>query len=161
MCNFNTTQVFFITCTFNSCLIWGNCSTFDSNTILLYGFCCLNCHFVIRLVSVWQTKVKIFNVKIQVRSNQLKKRKIRTNVWSDQYCPINMEVFGQILLYLKVHVIIHQSTNMRCLHLSLRWIYWVFVAYIHGYQKGQENISLHCFHPIIIHYMMNQWSFKI
>ena len=61
----------------------------------------------------------------------------------------------------KCNNIIHQSTNMRCLHLSLRWIYWVFVAYIHGYQKGQENISLHCFHPIIIHYMMNQWSFKI
>ena len=36
------------------------------------GFCSLYSHFVICLVSIWQTKVKVFNVQIQIWYDQLK-----------------------------------------------------------------------------------------
>lgn len=60
--------------TFHTGLIGGDCGTLDSHTVLLGGQRRVNGDLVIGLVTVWKPKVKILELDIYMRQNELRKK---------------------------------------------------------------------------------------
>lgn len=63
--------------TFHTGLIGGDCGTLDSHTVLLGGQRRVNGDLVIRLITVWKPKVKILELDIHVRQDELGKESQR------------------------------------------------------------------------------------
>lgn len=55
----------------DSLLVRGNCSAFDANRIFQNSLCCVDSDLVIRLVSIWQAKVVVFEVDVEVWMDEL------------------------------------------------------------------------------------------
>ena len=52
-------------------LIWGDSCALDTNRVLLDSFGGIKCYLVVCLVAVWQTKVVVLEVNIEVWVNKL------------------------------------------------------------------------------------------
>ena len=55
----------------NTCLIWGDGCTFNSDFALFDGFGCIKSDFIVSLVSVLHTEIEILDVQIQKWMNKL------------------------------------------------------------------------------------------
>ena len=56
---------------FNSFLIRGNCCAFDTYLVLLDSLSWINSDLVVGLVSVLNSQIEVFDIKIQIRENVL------------------------------------------------------------------------------------------
>lgn len=55
----------------DSGLIWGDGRTFDADLALTDGLCCLKGHLIIGFISMMNTQIEVFNVKVQEGKDQL------------------------------------------------------------------------------------------
>lgn len=89
--------------TLDSSFVWGNGGALDANTILLYRMGCIQGDPVICQVSVWQAKIEILDVNVQIWKNQLAERLYQGIAGAPGDANAHTYMLGYLFLYFLPH----------------------------------------------------------